>query len=90
MKTKKLGFSEEDKIEMKKLREKLASIEMDDEDLSKIYVGGCGAFCQITCSYYCESGCERTCSTSCTGTCTYRFLIGGDCGCDYLRQSYPM
>jgi len=81
MKLKKLRFSDEDKIELQKLREKLAAIEMNDEELSGVYAaGGCGGFCQITCSFYCEPGCERSCSASCFRTCSDIVAeIGGGC-----------
>jgi len=95
MKFKKLVFTEEDKIEMKYLREKLASIEMDDEKLSEVYAaGGCGGVCQFTCSYYCEPTCEKECADSCRNTCIdYEWagdMVGGGGGCVIARTPYSI
>jgi hypothetical protein len=87
MEFKKLVFTEEDKIQMKKLREKLSSIEMDDEELSKVYASaGCGGICKNSCSYYCEPGCERTCADSCSTRCSDFMAGAADCFlCSIMR-----
>ena len=82
MKTKKLLFSEEDKMEIKRLRKELEKRIVNSPELSKIYAGfttatgGCGEQCMITCSHYCEPGCEIQCVKYCTGNCKDIMNIG--------------
>ena len=74
MKQKKLLFTEEDKMEIKKLRKELEDRIVNSTELSEIYAGtvpdgGCGEQCMITCSHYCEPGCVINCSNTCVGNC---------------------
>jgi hypothetical protein len=86
MEYKKLFFSEEDKAEIKRLREELKNIVVDQEVLSQAIAGNqgvvgcgptCGAQCTVTCAYYCEEQCDRTCLFSCTFSCDR--TCQGDC-----------
>jgi hypothetical protein len=75
MRPKKLFFTEEDKMEIKRLRKELEDRIVNSAELSEIYAGtlpegGCGEQCMITCAHYCEPGCEIQCVHLCTGRCT--------------------
>jgi hypothetical protein len=76
MRPKKLLFSEEDRMEMKRLRKELEKRIVNSHELAEIYAGaeggggGCGAQCMITCAHYCEDGCEKSCSNSCYVSCS--------------------
>ena len=81
MRPKKLFFSEEDKMEIKKLRKELEDRIVNSAELSEIYAGtlpegGCGEQCMITCSHYCIPGCEISCDKYCTGSCQDFMAIG--------------
>jgi hypothetical protein len=82
MEYKKLFFSEEDKAEIKRLREELKNIVVDQEVLSQAIAGNqgvvgcgptCGEHCTVTCSFYCEPKCESNCAVTC------HFLCWGTC-----------
>lgn len=53
------------RLRLKKIRESLAGVTLDDEEMSKI-TGGCGGICYYTCSFYCEITCKGSCMISST------------------------
>ena len=94
-----LKFSDEDKIEMRKLKAELEEIIIDSGEMSSTLAGGCGAVCEVTCSYYCEptcgQSCDTTCNTSCDttcrGACSDFFMGGGECTlCGWVRVLFPL
>jgi hypothetical protein len=63
-------FTDEDRAEIKRLREKLKHIEVSKPELAETYAGACGEQCMVTCAHYCESNCNLSCATSCRESCT--------------------
>jgi len=62
MNNRRLNVRDDVKLRLEVIRESLAGVILDNEDMSKV-TGGCGGICYITCSYYCESSCMESCMT---------------------------
>jgi hypothetical protein len=62
MNNRRLNIRDDVKLRLEVIRESLAGVILDNEDMSKV-TGGCGGICYITCSYYCESSCMGSCMT---------------------------
>lgn len=50
------------KLRLQVIRESVAGVTLDDEEMSKV-TGGCGGICYVTCSYHCETSCMGSCMT---------------------------
>ncbi len=88
MEYKKLFFTDEDKAEIRRLREELKNIVVDQEVLSETIAGSqgvvgcgpaCGAQCEVTCAHYCQAYCEGECKYSCSMECmvSCEFMCNG-------------
>ena len=65
MKTRRLNIKDDIIMRLQKIRETLAGVILDGEEMSKV-TGGCGGTCYYTCSFYCESSCKESCMCSST------------------------
>jgi hypothetical protein len=64
MDKRKLEISDDLKIHLSKMREALAGVSFEYDDIV-IPKEGCGAQCEITCAHYCWSNCYDTCRKGC-------------------------
>lgn len=76
MKTRRLNISDNVLLRLRKIRESLAGVHLDDEEMSKV-TGGCGGICYVSCSFHCEV----TCSGSCMLTNEWITGMGPDLRC---------
>jgi len=93
MKTRRLNIKDDVRIRLQKIRESLAGVTLDDEEMSKILIGGCGGICYVTCSFYCESSCKESCMCSSTwiegwGPDLWCIMLPSQNGTDWERIIY--